>query len=92
MMLPMPTSTSLPMVQPCRVTWWPMVTCLPITSGAPSGSDSLRWLTCSMAKSCTLLPSPIVMRLTSPRTTAHGHTDTLAASSTSPITTAAGSI
>lgn len=78
--------------QPCSITLCPTVTSSPITSGDPSGLAAVLWETCRTLPSCILLRAPTVMLFTSPRNTAHGHTETSSASDTSPMTTHASSI
>ena len=67
------------MVQPCSITWWPMVTPCPTVSGQPRS-------VCSTLPSCTLLLRPMVMRSVSPRSTAPYQTLAFSASVTRPIT------
>jgi hypothetical protein len=48
----MPISTLLPMVHPCRVAWWVIEQCSPITTGRPGSV----WI---ITKSCTFVNAPI---------------------------------
>jgi len=75
----MPTSELSPMVQPCSITWWPMVTLSPMVSGLP-------WSVCRTLPSCTLLLRPMRIGSLSPRITALYQTLAFSASSTLPIT------
>ena len=58
---PMPIRHLSPIVQPCKITLWPMVTRSPMMSGAPSASQALLCETCSMERSWMLLPAPMWM-------------------------------
>ena len=80
-MLWMPTRLPSPMVQPCSITWWPMVTLRPMVSGTS-------WSVCSTLPSCTLLWAPTVMRSLSPRSTAPYQTLAFSPNVTRPITSA----
>jgi hypothetical protein len=80
---PMPMRHSSSTVQACRIARWPTVTSLPTRVGR----SSARW---TMLPSWMFEPSPISMKLMSPRRTLMGQTLLCAASRTSPITTACG--
>ena len=79
---PMPTRQRSSIVQPCRMTLWPMVTSAPTVSGSPAGLSGVAWFTCSTEPSWTLVRAPMRMRFTSPRSTENGHTEASSASST----------
>jgi len=82
---PIPMRTLLPMVQACTTQRWPMVTPSPMTHGTWGST----WTT---ELSCTLVLRPMRMYWpSSPRTTVNGQMLTPSASSTLPMTSAAGS-
>ncbi len=80
---PMPMRHSSSTVQAWRIARWPTVTSLPTRVG----KSSAKW---TMLPSWMFVPSPISMKLMSPRSTLIGQTLLWAASRTSPITTAWG--
>ena len=76
---PMPIRQRSPMVHPCSVTEWPMVTHSPTMTGY------LWRMPCSTLQSCTLELAPMRMECTSPRSTAFIHTLEFSARITSPM-------
>ena len=80
---PMPISVLSPMVQPWTMAMWPMVTLRPTVQGNRGST----WMT---APSCTLLSSPMVMTLSSPRKVALNQMLAPFFSTTRPITSALG--
>ncbi len=81
---PMPTSTSSPTSQPCRITRWPTVTRAPMRTVE---KPPVAW---AMVPSCRFVSSPTTMAPWSPRRTTVGHTLTFLPSVMSPIRTAEG--
>ena len=70
----------------------PMVTSAPITvAKPPSLACGPSWLTWITVPSWMLVRAPMRTKLTSPRTTVNGQTETSSPSSTSPMTLANGS-
>ena len=85
-------STASSIVQAWMIALWPMVTSLPMrVAKPPSFACGPSWLTWMTLPSCRLVRSPTRMKLTSPRTTVNGQTETSSPSTTSPMTLAAGS-
>ena len=80
MVAPMPMRQQEPMVHPCRVTECPTVTWSASTVGWVA---CMTWMT---QLSWMLVPGPMTMEFTSPRTTAFIQMLAWAPSSTSPIT------
>ena len=81
MVEPMPISVLVPMVQPCRITLWPMVQPAAILIGEPGS-------VCSMHISWMFVPSPISIHPLSPRITEPNQMPTSSLKTTLPITLA----
>ena len=81
----MPIRVPSPIVQPCSMTWWPMVTPLPSVSGSPGS-------VCRTQFSWTLLSSPITIGSLSPRITAPNMTFTRSPRVTCPMIVASGAM
>jgi hypothetical protein len=81
---PMPISAPSSIVQPWTTAAWPITTPAPISSG---------WVSCAtwrIAPSCTFVPAPMRIQLTSPRAAVWNQNDTSSPTSTSPTRCAPG--
>ena len=83
---PMPIRQSLPIVQPCNITECPTVTWSPMTSGEPSGLPGVLCDTWPIVRSWMLVPRPIEIWFTSPRSTVLHQTELSSPIFTSPMT------
>ena len=89
----MPISAASSMVQAWITALWPMVTSSPMrVANPPSLACGPSWLTCTTLPSWIFVRAPMRMKFTSPRITVAGQIDTSSPSTTSPMTTAAGSM